>query len=340
MNNELLKLLENIKKEPKFEEEGKRILLLDGLNLFFRNFIRLNMVNPDGVHIGGLGGFFRSLGALIRQIQPTDVYVIFDGAGSSNNRRNVLPEYKSGREANRVTNWDVFDDRDEEDISKISQIVRIVQYLKTLPVKIISIDRIEADDIIAHLSSHFSKDEKNISFIVSADRDFLQLVSKNVVVYSPIIKEIFTEEAVKKKFGVYPYNFIIYKTLLGDMSDTLTNVKGLGPKTLYKKFPELAERKMSLQDIFDLSEERLKEHIIYARILKEKEILKKKYRIMDLNNPMLDKNEKKFIIEIVNSKELNYIPNEFLRMYREDNLGNIVKNVEIWIKENFEPLLN
>ena len=51
------------------------------LNLFFRNFAMMNMVNPDGVHIGGLGGFFRSLGAMIRQTQPTSVYVVFDGAG-------------------------------------------------------------------------------------------------------------------------------------------------------------------------------------------------------------------------------------------------------------------
>ena len=52
----------------------------------------MNMVNPDGVHIGGLGGFFRSLGAMIRQINPTQVYVVFDGAGSANNRKNIMPD--------------------------------------------------------------------------------------------------------------------------------------------------------------------------------------------------------------------------------------------------------
>ena len=108
---DLLKLLNNMDEQGEETVEGERILMIDGLNLFFRNFAILNMVNPDGVHIGGLGGFFRSLGAMIRQMQPTQVYVIFDGAGSSNNRKNLLPEYKSGRDLQRITNWDAFDDK-------------------------------------------------------------------------------------------------------------------------------------------------------------------------------------------------------------------------------------
>ena len=156
---ELLNLLNNMDESP--EVESERILLIDGLNLFFRNFAMLNMVNPDGVHVGGLGGFFRSLGALIRQIQPTGVYVVFDGAGSSNNRKNLIPEYKSGRNLQRITNWEVFENHDEEDDAKVDQLVRIIQYLKTLPVKTVSIDKVEADDIIAYYSKTLPKNEKD-----------------------------------------------------------------------------------------------------------------------------------------------------------------------------------
>ena len=88
----------------------------------------LKMVNPKGVHIGGLGGFLRSLGALIRQIQPHEVYVVFDGAGSSMNRKNIVPEYKSGRETQRITNWEVFENLEEEHDSKVDQIIRLIQY--------------------------------------------------------------------------------------------------------------------------------------------------------------------------------------------------------------------
>ena len=88
---ELLALLNEDQEHDTDMPKGERILLIDGLNLFFRNFAVLQMVNPKGVHIGGLGGFFRSLGALIRQIQPHQVYVVFDGAGSSMNRKNIMP---------------------------------------------------------------------------------------------------------------------------------------------------------------------------------------------------------------------------------------------------------
>ena len=62
---ELLKLLNDVQENGEETASGERFLLIDGLNLFFRNFAMMNMVNPDGVHIGGLGGFFRSLGAEI-----------------------------------------------------------------------------------------------------------------------------------------------------------------------------------------------------------------------------------------------------------------------------------
>ena len=65
---ELQKLLDNLDEQGKETVESQRILMIDGLNLFFRNFAMMNMVNPDGAHIGGLGGFFRSLGAEIRRV--------------------------------------------------------------------------------------------------------------------------------------------------------------------------------------------------------------------------------------------------------------------------------
>ena len=147
---ELLQLLSEVSEQQE-SPSYKRVLLIDGLNLFFRNFAMLNMVNPSGAHIGGLGGFLRSLGSLIRDIQPTEVYIIFDGMGSSNNRKNLIPEYKSGRNIQRITNWDAFDDLEEEHDAKITQIVRLIQYLKTLTIKKLSIDKVEADHIIAYL---------------------------------------------------------------------------------------------------------------------------------------------------------------------------------------------
>ena len=246
-----LKLLNNITEDKEFEssKEHDRVLLIDGLNLFFRNFAMMNFVNEAGVHIGGLGGFLRSLGSLINQIQPTAVYVVFDGVGSSTNRKNLLPEYKSGRHTHRITNWEIFDDLDDEHNSKIEQIVRLVHYLRCLPVRTISIDKAEADDIIAYYSKYLPKEYNSKVIIVSSDKDFIQLVDKNVTVFRPMEKTFYQKQTVQDKFNVLAENFILYKTLLGDSSDKIAGIKGLGEKGIFKKFPELQDRPLTMNDI-------------------------------------------------------------------------------------------
>ena len=337
-HKELLKLLDNLDEQGEETVDSKRILMIDGLNLFFRNFAMMNMVNPDGVHIGGLGGFFRSLGALIRQIDPTHVYVVFDGAGSANARKNLLPEYKSGRDLQRITNWDAFDNLEEEHDAKVDQMVRIIQYLKTLPVKTVSLPKVEADDIIAYMSSIIPSKPEDKVFIVSSDKDFLQLVNENVIVYRPMEKEYYTDQTIKEKYNMPPQNFILYKTLLGDNSDKVKGVKGLGEKGLLKKFPELAEREMTLDDIYNICEQKYKDHVVYARVIQHIDELEKNYKIMDLSNPMLDDNDKKYLTKVVETNEYQYIPEQFVAFYNEDKLGGMIRNVEFWVKDIFEKL--
>ena len=335
---DLLKLLDNIDEQGEETVEGERILMIEGLNLFFRNFAMMNMVNPEGIHIGGLGGFFRSLGAEIRRVNPTQVYVIFDGSGSANARKNILPEYKSGRDLQRITNWDAFDNLEDEHDAKVDQMVRIIQYLKTLPVKTLSIPKVEADDVIAYLSSVIPKDPKDKVFIVSSDKDFLQLINKNVIVYRPMEKEFYTEETVVEKFKMSPHNFILYKTLMGDNSDKVAGVKGLGEKKLYKLFPELSERDLTLDDIYNISESKFKDNVIYARIIQNIDALERNYKIMDLSKPMIDKNDENYLNEVVKSKDIHYIPDQFIAMYNEDKLGSMIRNLDFWLKDVFESL--
>jgi len=336
---ELFKLLDGIQEQGEGTVQSERILFIDGLNLFFRNFAVMNMVNPDGVHIGGLGGFFRSLGAMIRQIDPTQVYVVFDGAGSANNRKNINPLYKSGRDLQRITNWDAFDDKRDEDDSKVDQMVRVIQYLKTLPVKTISIDKVEADDIIAYLCNKVINEPKDKAFIVSSDKDFIQLVNDNVIVYRPMEKEYYTEQTVIDKYKMSPKNFILHKTLLGDNSDKIKGIKGLGEKGLYKKFPELMERDMDLEDIFTICEAKLKDHVVYARVLQNMEEIEKNYKIMDLDNPMISKKEEEYLDKLVSSDVPPYLPEQFVAFYHQDKLGGMIRNVEFWVKDLFEKLV-
>ena len=335
----LLKLLNNTKENDNDSLKGSRTLLIDGLNLFFRNFAMMNMVNPDGIHIGGLGGFFRSLGAMIRQIQPDKVYVIFDGASSTTNRKNLVPEYKSGRNEQRVTNWEVFDSLADEHDSKVDQIVRVIQYLKTLPVKTLILDKVEADDIIAYLCGKLPNQPDDKLFIVSSDKDFLQLVNQNVIVYRPMEKKYYTEDVMREKYKMPAKNFILYKTLLGDSSDKIKGIKGLGEKGIFKKFPELTEGVLTFDDVFNICEQKFKDHVVYARVIQGIDELEKNYKIMDLSNPMIGENDKKYLDEVVKSKELNYIPKQFTAMYNEDKLGGMIRNLDYWLDENFKKLV-
>ena len=339
MKKHLLDLLDNIQENGEEIPQSERYLLIDGLNLFFRNFSAINTINSQGIHIGGLGGFFRSLGALIRTIEPTQVYVVFDGVDSSSNRKNIIPEYKSGRNMVRLTKHELFDNLEEENDSKIEQIVRIIQYLKTLPVKTVSLSRVEADDVIAYLSSTLPSHPEDRVFIVSSDKDYLQLISKKVTVYRPIEKEYYTEDTVIEKFGVTPHNFLLYKLLMGDNSDGITGIKGLGFKGLLKRFPELAERNMSFDDLINISEAKIKDHVIYARVVHDIAGLKNKYTVMDLSNPMMSEQDKSNVDKFVKETQLEFHPKEFLEMYHNDQIGGLIRNVETWIQDIFKKLV-
>ena len=339
MKKDLLNLLDTVQEHGEELPQSERYLLIDGLNLFFRNFSAINAVNSNGVHIGGLGGFFRSLGALIRTIQPTQVYMVFDGVGSSNIRKNIIPEYKSNRNTSRITKHELFDNLEEEDDSKINQIVRIIQYLKTLPVKTVSLPTVEADDIIAYLSSTLPTKPEDRVFIVSSDKDYLQLISDKVIVYRPIEKEYYTTDTVKEKFNITPHNFLLYKLLMGDSSDGVTGIKGLGAKGLFKRFPELATQDLSFDDLINLAEAKLKEHIIYARVLHNIPLLEDKYRVMDLSNPMMDDKDKMFIDKFVENAPLNFLPDTFVEMCNEDQIGNLIRNTDYWVRDIFKDLL-
>ena len=337
--SDLINLLGKVTQEEEvITNPHERVLLIDGLNLFFRNFAMMKMVNQDGAHIGGLGGFLRSLNYLVNQLQPTSVYVVFDGAGSSMNRKNLLPEYKSGRNLVRITNWDIFDSLEEEHDSKVNQTVRLVHYLKYLPVKTVSINKVEADDIIAYLSDILSTKHGSKVFIVSNDRDFVQLVNDKITVYRPAEKEFYTKEMIKNQFGVLAENFILYKTLLGDQSDKVEGVKGLGQKGIAKKFPELLERPLSFDDLMDIAESKLKEHVVYARVLHDKARLKNNFKIMDLGKPLVDEVEKQYLEELSEELPPTLNTKAFMLLYNEDGLGRLMKDPELTINNTFKVI--
>ena len=217
---------------------NSRVLLIDSLNTFLRSFVVVHHLNPQGNHVGGLTGFLKSIGYAIDLINPTRVILVFDGEGASTNKKYLYPDYKANRHLKKITNWD-FDNQEEESEAITSQMVRLIQYLKCLPIDIIIEDKIEADDVIGYITTVL-RDEV---YIMSSDKDYLQLVNDKVKVYSPTKKKIYTTNLVKQDTGVPPLNYLNQKVLLGDNGDNVPGVKGLGEKTVNKLFPFLQDRK-------------------------------------------------------------------------------------------------
>ena len=148
-------------------------------------------------------------------------------------------------------------------------------------------------------------------------------------------KEYYNTETVKEKFGVLSENFILYKTLLGDNSDKIPGVKGLGEKGIFKKFPELTEKKLTLEDIFDISARKFKEHVVYSRIVHDRTKLENSYKIMDLSIPMVDDQQIEYLDYLIGEKFPDLNSKMFIQLYNEDKLGGMIRNLDIWLKEKF-----
>lgn len=321
---------------PEQKEElglNSRVLLVDSLNTFMRAFAVIRHVNPNLVPIGGLTGYLRSVGHAIELVRPTRVVLVFDGKGSSTNKRYIYPEYKANRGINRITNWDMFGSQEEESEAITNQIVRLIDYLKCLPVDIISIDKIEADDVIGYLCSQFKEEVT----IMSSDRDYLQLVNHRVSIFSPTKKKFYNKQAVLEEYGVTAQNFLLQKMLLGDKGDNVPGVNKLGPKTLIKEFPELAkEYTLTLEELLEKCEEGKKP--VHENILNFKRQLEINKQLMDLHEPNISDNDKEFLAYIIENPTKDFNNQQFIKFYNEDQLGNSISNLQTWLYTKFNEL--
>ena len=330
------KILNNLKQTPP-PELNDHILVIDAMNMLIRSFSLLKAMSPTGHHIGGLVGFLRSLGYVTRIFDPTRVIVVWDGKGGSANRKNIDPNYKANRATSRITHWGLYDTKAEETEALIGQLFRTKDYLECLPLQQIMMEKLEADDIIAYLAQQADKNNKKIT-IISSDKDFLQMVNKNIEVYAPVKKKTFTADNIEDELKVIPENYNIVKALLGDNSDGLKGVKGLGIKTIVSQFPDLVTKpNMTLDYVFDVCEEKLEGKKIFAKIIHEWDKVETNYKLMNLHESVLDDNEKSTILDIVKEDIPDLQSGAFLHLLENDKIEGITKNTEGWL-ENFRGL--
>ena len=331
---DIFSLLDNVQK-PGDLGVNNRVLIVDGLNLYLRAFAVNGALNDNGVPVGGLTGFLRSLAYAIREVNPTRVIVVYDGQGGSQRRRKIHPEYKANRKpGKRITRWDAFKNATEEKDAMKIQFSRLIEYLDFLPINVISIDKIEADDTIAYIA-HTLLDEDVT--ILSADQDFLQLVDERITVWSPTKKKFYTPRMVMDDYGVPAHNFLMYKVLMGDKSDNIEGVKGLGPKKLPKIVPDLLTQ-TTLDLDFILEHAGKGEEPMHKKISESETQLRLNEELMDLKNPPVS-GELKLRIQRLIEAPINLLSrNDFIMMYSDDQLGNAIKAPDLWLREHFIKL--
>jgi len=332
-------MFQNIIDEGKPSERtfNSDILLVDGLNTFFRAFMAVPSLNDNGLHVGGIAGFLQSIGYAIKTLNPTRVIIVFDGNGGSMKRRKIYPEYKAKRVTKLRYNrsYEELTDAGQEDRNIQTQLMRIVDYLNTLPVTTISVDHVEADDTIAYLAQDYFKDSNKV-YIMSSDKDFLQLVNDKIYVWSPTKKRMYGCAEILTEYGISCENFINYRILTGDESDNIDGIHGSGLKTVLKCFPQLKDHtEYTLNDLYAYSEANKKKYKLYNTILENKSIMERNRELMQLKNTQLQSFTQLRVNEVLN-KPVNKINRiKFGQLISADRMSGNLPDYQYWLTDVF-----
>ena len=215
----------------------KRLVLIDGMSVFYRGYFAMPGLSlPDGTPTGGVYGFASIAIEVIKKLNPDYVAVAWDKSKTATaKRKEIYPEYKAGRT------------RPPDDF--FAQIPLLHELLDSFGWPLIEMDNYEADDIIGTISVEAAKKDIE-TCIVSGDYDMMQLLSPHTSVY--INKKgadmlHFTAAEFEQKYGVSLTQFVDYKALVGDSSDNIPGVRGIGPKAAQSLLAEFG----SLDNIYE-----------------------------------------------------------------------------------------
>jgi len=226
----------------------KKHLLIDANNLLYRAYHVSSLKNKKGERVSGAFNSMRMISNLMKKFRPDSVVIAWD-LGKSKSRLAIYPEYKGQRDKNRK----------EEDKISIAKNKEILQKIFSyLPVKQIHVQDIEADDIIWWLNKRL----KGKKIIVSNDSDFIQLIDKRTSLFMPQAKPVWTKwnkkikvqskshiitpASVDKFIGFKRKYYVLWKSMVGDDSDNIFGIKGIGPVKATKIILEGRKKKLPI----------------------------------------------------------------------------------------------
>ena len=336
LNEKFISFLEQTKDDThkSVTHLNDRVLIVDGLNTFIRSFAVNPSINDDGLHVGGLVGFLKSVRYSCDILKPSRCIIVFDGKNGSGRRQKIYPEYKATRKVkrrlNRNVDWGTAPQDEQQSMKQ--QMGRLIEYLEHLPLTLICVDGIEADDTMSYISQQLLP--KSDIIMMSTDKDFLQLVDDRVKVWSPTKKKLYNKKSVLEEFGIPSRNMLTYRILDGDKSDNINGVQGAGLKSLIKYIPQLTEDEdftaMDLLNFVENTDSKIK---LLENIKKSSNIIKRNYLLMQLNKVDIPNHTKMKIQGAVNGKLPQLVKYKFQTMFLKDKLQSGIKNLDSWIME-------
>jgi DNA polymerase-1 len=334
----LLKIYNNINPDP-IKEQSDTVLIIDGTMSYIRTLAVVPEFNDNDIHYGGVTGFLRTLGYHLKVFNPFKCIIVFDGKNGSQWRKKLYAPYKENRKNSKITIGGCSDTYSDDQLRQLMKFEfnRLIHYLDCLPVNIISLDNIEADDTIAYMANNFYK--TNNVVISSSDKDFFQLIHNRIKVYNPITKITFDEEKIIERFDVHPRNYLLVRLFEGDSSDNIAGIKGIGAKTVLKHYPFLVNNKelVTLDDLFAYSET-LKDVKFHQKVLENKNQLYLYNEIMTLTDNLFPSVYKSKIRDLMYRipDTLDHVA--FKKLLIEDLLIHSFTNVDSWFMNAFSSL--
>ena len=302
----------------------KRLLVIDALNMYFRNYIVNPSLSSNGQPLGGLKGFLQSLQVMTRQVKPDHIVIAWDGAGGSQRRKSTNKNYKEGRKPIRL-NRDIRNLSENEEMeNKVWQQTRLIEYLNEMPVSQVMLPAVEADDVIAYVvrMKHFKGWQK---VIVSSDKDFFQLCDEETIVYRPIQKQIMNSNRLLDEYGIHPTNMALARAVAGDKSDNLPGVPGVGLGIIKKRFDFFAsEDYCTVTDLIEHCEQQIANESklkVYQSILANEDTIMENYKLMQLYAPAVSPQGKKKVRFAVEEAEMLFNKTAVQGMMIEDGFG-------------------
>ncbi|RAS77714.1 DNA polymerase I [Priestia endophytica] len=292
----------------------KKLVLVDGNSIAYRAFFALPLLSNDkGIHTNAIYGFTTILTRILEEEKPTHMLVAFD-AGKTTFRHKTFTEYKGGRQ------------KTPPELSEQFSFIR--ELLDVYGISRYELTNYEADDIIGTLSLIAEKEDFEVK-VITGDKDLLQLVSPKttVAITKKGITEVdaFTPEKMDETYGISSNQIIDMKGLMGDKSDNIPGVEGIGEKTALKLLKEFGSVEEVLNSIDQISGKKMKERLEEN---KETALMSKELATIMRDSPIE--------IALAETEYKGYDKEKLVALYKELGFKSMLEKLDVEVTESAE----